>query len=178
MINKIDSRLWEVVGLIDPEQLLDIQSLPWTEFAWQSQDMQEAWQRRRICDNPDVGRVNNYIQQRLPEINQAMGTDFKSCSGHWWLDTAGFTCSIHTDGHLPNSMQLYWLAPDEHCGTVFYYYKNQSQLRHRFTGQPNTGYIMLNHLDEGQSQPLQWHGMLHPVPPGKIRLSSYFYFYK
>lgn len=179
MITPIDSRLWLVKDLLSSDQLNYIQQLPWLEFDWQKQEMQEHWPRRKVLDNRvEIGKINAFIQDRLPEINQALGTNFSSCGGHWWIDMPGFACAMHTDGHLPNSMQLYWIAPNDSLGTVFYTHRDRSEIRHRFVSQPNSGYIMLNQLCEDGSQPLQWHDMPNPVPADTIRVSSYFYFYK
>lgn len=179
MITCIDDRLWHVQDFVTGAELDDIIQQPWLELKWIKQENQIDWPRRRILpDNPNIARVTDYIRKRLPEINQALQTNFSSCDGHWWVDMPGFTCSMHTDGHLPNSMQLFWVAPDETFGTGFYYYKNTRSLRYQFLSRPNSGYIMLNHSDEDGSQPLQWHGMFNPVPSNKYRLSSYFYFYK
>ena len=79
-------------------------------------------------------------------------------------------------GHLPAVMQLYWHQPGSEYGTGFYRYHTESSLIHQFTSDPNTGYIMLNHLDPDGNQPLQWHAMLNPVPDGTYRLSSYWHF--
>jgi len=179
MIEKIDDRLWLVKQLLPQDQVQHIMSLPWADFDWQKENLQETWPRRKInSDIMPVSQVTQYIRDCLPVINQALGTKFESCDGHWWVDCEGFTCDMHTDGHLPNSMQLYWIAPGTQYGTGFYHYKTRASIKYQFDSVPNSGYIMLNHCDPDGSQPLQWHGMFNPVPSGTIRLSSYFYFYK
>jgi hypothetical protein len=179
MIEQIDHRLWHVSDLLPQEQLNEILAIQWTELPWQKENLQENWPRRKITnDDSRVRQVNRYIEKCLPTINQSLGTEFQSCHGHWWLDEPGFTCSMHTDGHLPNAMQLYWIMPSDQYGTGFYHFKNTNSLKHQFDSVPNSGYIMLNHLDPDGSQPLQWHGMFNPVPADAYRLSSYFYFYK
>lgn len=178
-IQQIDHRLWHVHDLLPQQQVDEILAIPWTELPWQKENLQEHWPRRKITnDIPEVHRVSLYIEKCLPEINQILGTEFHSCSGHWWIDEPGFTCSMHTDGHLPNAMQLYWIVPSDQYGTGFYHFKNTNSLKYQFASVPNSGYIMLNHLDPDGSQPLQWHGMFNSVPADTYRLSSYFYFYK
>jgi hypothetical protein len=116
--------------------------------------------------------INSY----LPQINHALHTDFSRAFGNFWLDEPGFDVAMHTDGHLPAVMQLYWHQPGTDYGTGFYRYRTRSSLLHQFRSEPNTGYIMLNHLDDDGSQPLQWHGMFNPVPLNMYRVSSYWYF--
>jgi hypothetical protein len=73
-------------------------------------------------------------------------------------------------------MQLYWTVPGPDWGTGFYRYKDPDSLLYQFESRPNSGYIMLNHLNPDGSQPLLWHAMLNPVPAGHIRVTSYWQF--
>jgi hypothetical protein len=73
-------------------------------------------------------------------------------------------------------MQVYWTVPSPDYGTGFYRYKTLDSVLYQFQSRPNSGYIMLNHLESDGSQPLQWHGMFNPVPEGTIRVSSYWSF--
>lgn len=179
MIEKIDNRLWQVRDLLSQDKLDTILSMPWDQYPWERENLQEWWPRRKITnDVPEVARVSRWIEDCLPAINQALGTEYVACSGHWWVDCPGFTCAMHTDGHLSNSMQLYWIAPSDQYGTGFYHFKKRNSLKYQFLSVPNSGYIMLNEQEPNQWQPLQWHGMFNPVPKDTYRLSSYFYFYK
>lgn len=169
-------RLWQVTDLVLPEELADILSIDWLSVATKPCPGQESWKRRLLdWDHPEVVKVNQYIRNKLPEINAALGTNYTEFYGHFWLDEPGFDVILHTDGELPNAMQMYWVMPDENYGTGFYFYKNPNTLQHQFMSYPNTGYILLNHVNEDGSQPLFWHGMLNPVPEGTYRLSSYWY---
>jgi hypothetical protein len=172
-----EHRLWLVEDILSEEQMKDIVSIDWPSLSWKRGCMQEHWKRRQIHDdNPDIQRISKYVPVLLPKINTALGTQFKRTWCMWWLDEPGFTCDMHTDGHLPNAMQIYWLAPSEDYGTVFYHYRDPSHVKHKFLSRPNQGYLMLNHANEDGSQPLQWHNMPNPVPEGTWRLSSYWFF--
>ena len=170
-------RLWQVQDLLPAEQAQEIQATEWSQLTTVPSPQQESWARRQVCWNdPTVQRYSGYINACLPEINRALGTQFQRAGGHFWIDLPGFICSLHTDGHLPTAMQLYWTMSQEDLGTGFYYHKNTTYLLYQFLSRPNTGYIMLNHLEPNGSQPLLWHAMLNPVPEGTIRVSSYWQF--
>jgi hypothetical protein len=175
-VNIVPGRLWQVTDLLPIKQAEEIVSTDWTALATSSSGGQETWLRQQVAwTDPTAQRYTGYINTSLPEINQALGTEFSNMGGHFWIDQPGFRVSTHTDGHLPNAMQLYWTVPGPDWGTGFYHFKNNSLL-YQFASEPNSGYIMLNHLAADGSQPLQWHAMLNPVPAGHIRVSSYWYF--
>ena len=170
-------RLWAVEDLLPPDQLADIMATPWQDLAWNPSGGQESWPRRQIAwDDPTAQRLGSYISAELPQINRALGTAFRQCGGHFWVDQPGFTVPLHTDGHVPNAMQMYWTVPGAEWGTGFYRYKHTDSLMYQYQSRPNTGYIMLNHLEDNGSQPLLWHAMLNPVPEGAIRVTSYWRF--
>jgi hypothetical protein len=170
--------LFKVTNLLADNEAADVLSLDWPTLPWSKGFGQESWPRKAIdMQHPDVAKVSTYISNRLDEINRQLGTDFKSCSGNWWLDEPGFTVGIHTDGELPATMQIYWVAPSSEFGTCFYNNK-LGDVKYHFKSEPNTGYIMLNRADKTGYRILQWHGMTNPVPPNTWRLSSYWYFYK
>ena len=172
-----DRCLWSVQDLLPADQLADIMATPWQDLAWSPSGGQESWPRRQVdWDDATAQRLGGYINAQLPEINRALGTDFTRCGGHFWIDQPGFTVALHTDGHVPNSMQLYWTVPGAEWGTGFYRYKRTDALIHQCVSRPNSGYIMLNHLAPDGHQPLLWHAMLNPVPEGHIRVSSYWRF--
>lgn len=173
----VPNRLWQVNNLLAAEQVDDILTTDWMSLNWSTAENQEKWLRRQIqWNDPTAQRISCYINNQLDTINQAIGTNFTQAAGQFWVDQPGFTVSMHTDGHLANSLQMYWIAPGPEYGTGFYRYKNKESLLYQFESVCNTGYIMLNHLNEDGSQPLQWHGMFNPVPEGHIRVSSYWQF--
>lgn len=170
-------RLWQVQDLLPPEQAEEILATDWMSLPNSLSVGQESWSRRQVdWDGPVAQRYSRYINQWLPDINQALNTEFRSSSGHFWIDLPGFIVSMHTDGHAATAMQLYWTVPSEEFGTCFYRYKTTDSLLYQFLSRPNSGYIMLNHLAQDGHQPLQWHAMLNPVPENTIRVSSYWRF--
>lgn len=170
-------RLWQVENLVSSEELKDILAVDWLSVTWQRGPGQEGWKRRLLdWDHPEIITINQHISNQLPKINEALGTNYINFSGQFWLDEPGFDVAIHTDGELPSAMQMYWIMPDENYGTGFYFYRSPNTLQHQFMSHPNSGYILLNHVNEDGSQPLFWHGMLNTVPEGTYRLSSYWYF--
>jgi len=171
-----DSRLWHVQDLLPPEQAAEILSVDWLSLEQETGPSNLDLRRQIYWNDPVTQRVSQYINDQLPEINRQLGTAFKQSGGHCWIDLPGFTCSMHTDGHLANSMQIYWSVPGPEYGTGFYTYKNIDSLLYQFESLPNTGYLMLNHPNPDGSQPLQWHAMLNPVPADTIRVTSYWQF--
>ena len=166
-------RLWAVSDLLPAEMVAEIQAFDWAAAEHEPGNLQN---RRQIRIIGSVERFDKAIIDLLPKINERLCTKFRTMFGHWWLDLQDFSCDMHTDGQLPNAMQVYWSSPDPGYGTGFYYYKTRDSLKHQFLSVPNTGYIMLNHREPDGSQPLQWHGMFRPVAPGMTRLSSYHIF--
>jgi hypothetical protein len=176
-VNIVPGRLWQVADLLPREQAAEIVRTDWTALATSLSGGQETWSRRQVdWSEPLAQRYSGYINQLLPNINLALGTQFTLAGGHFWIDLPGFQCDLHTDGHLATAMQLYWTVPGPEYGTGFYHHKRQDSLLYQFASVPNSGYIMLNHLEPDGSQPLQWHGMLNPVPEGTIRVTSYWRF--
>jgi len=170
-------RIFLIEDLLPPEQCAELLETDWQNLPWHPGLKQESWPRRWINgDDPTSQKLAQYINNQLPTINSALGTDFQRCGGQFWIDQPGFTVRLHTDGHLPNSMQIYWIMPGPEYGTGFYRYKSIDSLFYQFQSLPNSGYIMLNHADPDGSQPLQWHAMVNPVPEGFIRVSGYWQF--
>jgi hypothetical protein len=172
-------RLWLVEDLLPPDQATEVLATDWLSLSWTRGTQQASWPRRQIArDDPTAQRLGDYINQTLPEINQALGTTFNKSVGKFWVDEPGFTVDMHTDGHVANAMHLYWNMPYNSLdyGTGFYHFKNTDSLLYQFSSRANTGYIMLNHLNADGSQPLHWHGMFCPVPENTIRVASYWQF--
>lgn len=175
-ITAIDStnRIFHISNIVPTALLEKINCIDWESVAWTRQPYQETWPRRLLDSaHPVVEEANAFINNMIAQIGDACGVALKYASTGWWLDEPGFTVSIHTDGHLPAAMQLFWVMPTEGHATVFYNSKLSTDVRFAPKSIPNTGYIMLNMPNTDGSQPLQWHGMLNPVPAGTVRLCSY-----
>jgi hypothetical protein len=172
-----EGRVWLVEDLLPPHQAEEIVTTDWNSLPWTTGALQSHLRRKHIRpDHPTVTQLSGYISNRLPMLNQVLGTDFSMASGSFWVDQPGFKINMHTDGELPMAMQLYWIMPGPEWGTGFYQYNNKNSLWYQFISRPNSGYIMLNHPNPDGSQPLLWHGMFNPVPEGTVRVSSYWYF--
>lgn len=175
-LNK-ENRIFHLTDIF-PEDLLDtVLALDWTNLQWKRGNAQEHWTRRQIDSNsnPVLQNIVNYIWDNLTEIGNLCNVRFTNPTPDtwWWYDEPGFDVGIHTDGHLPATMQIFWTAPDESYATTFYNSKNSNDPAINLKFIPNTGYIMLNMPNEDGSQPLQWHGMLNKVPEKAFRLTSY-----
>ena len=168
-------RLFRVEDIVSPELLAELEQLDWSNVPWTRQPMQEAWPRRLLePTHPTLDKVITCINDALAQVCEVCNINIGGIvTTGFWLDEPGFTVSIHTDGHLPGSMQLFWVMPSKQHGTVFYNSKRPEDVRFAPESIPNTGYIMLNKLNEDGSQPLHWHGMLNPVPEGTVRVTSY-----
>lgn len=176
-VDIVPGRLWAVKDLLSPDQAQDIVATDWMSLPWTNSPQQQGWLRREIQWNcPESQRLSQYFNSQLGVVNQVLGTDFTQAGGTFWIDLPGFICDMHTDGHLANSLQMYWIAPGPEYGTGFYNFKDNDSLLYQFLSVCNTGYMMLNHRNDDGSQPLQWHGMFNTVPPGHIRVSSYWQF--
>lgn len=170
-------RIFHVENIF-PESLVDeVLNLNWDSLPWSRTKKQESWSRRSIHpdQHPSLQNVSTYIWDHLEEIEVACGVKFhiRYPSTLWWYDEPGFEVSLHTDGHLPSTMQLFWQAPSKEFATQFYSFKNINSPISNLEFVPNTGYLMLNMPNEDGSQPLHWHAMLNTVPENTIRITSY-----
>jgi hypothetical protein len=152
-----------------PQELLDklnesyILSLP-----WKKEDMQSDWLRRRLLSNETLEEADQYVKQRVNEIEQAINFKILSCDTGFWLDETGFTVNRHLDNSgVAASMQVYMWNNPALPGTTFYQGDN---IRKEFKYKQNTGYVMINGAN-------QWHGMTAKVPRNNCRLCSYTWFY-
>jgi hypothetical protein len=168
------NRLFHIRNAVPEEYATELAHLDWNAIAWQRQPYQESWKRRMLDkDHPSLAKLNPLIEKSIFKLNRACGVKFMFASTTWWLDEPDFTVSIHTDGRLAAAIQLFWVMPSEEFGTTFYNSKDSADIRFQPKSVPNSGYIMLNLPDKDGIQPLQWHGMLNPVPADTIRVTSY-----
>ena len=178
LITPVDNEpnLYRVEDAMPPELVEKILKTPWLELPWCRQEGQESWARRRINDDviPWMIEWELACHRIWQDISQAVGFELENYMGTaWWLDEPGFTCSMHTDGELPGSMQLTWIGANEDLGTSFYWYRDPASKRYQFPMRANTGYIMINRPNNDGYRNLLWHAMLTPVPPNTFRLTSY-----
>jgi len=170
-----DNNLFCVQQVMPDNLVQKILNMPWLDLPWQKQPGQGSWPRRMINNDalPWINKWNVECSRLWHAIEQATGTKIGQYqSTAFWIDEPGFTCSMHTDGELPGSMQLNWIGTGD-LGTAFYWYKDTKSLRYQTTFEPNTGYIMINSADDTGYRRLMWHAMLNPVPANSFRLTSY-----
>lgn len=172
-VTAVDStnRLFLVEDILPKDMISQLHNVDWLSLEWKRPTAQEKWLRRELAITPELSTLNDSIAVCLPVLEQECNVQFSSMYTTWWLDEPGFKVDIHTDGHLPSAMQLFWIAESEDFGTAFYNSKNRTDLRHQFMFCPNSGYLMLNGLDQHGAQPLQWHGMLKRT--STVRITSY-----
>lgn len=144
----------------------------WLALPWERQSGQELWARKRVINSaiPWIDEWHTCLEQSWSSLEQQLGIKIRPYQGTaFWIDEPGFTCSMHTDGEMPGSVQLIWQG----SGTTFYWYKDPSAVRYQVSSQPNSGYVMINRADDNGYRPLLWHAMLDPVPTNSLRLTSY-----
>jgi len=172
----VDHRLFHVQEVLPKHLVESILNIDWINLPWNKGDKQETWLRRHITANahPILAEIDEYLitVQHLIE-NHCSIKFYTNPYTIWWLDEPGFSCSLHTDGELFSSMQLFWQSSGIQYGTKFYNSKNVSDIKYDFPFIPNSGYLMLNQA-ENDYQILQWHGMPTIIP--EYRLTSYTYF--
>lgn len=176
-IKSVDSEnnLFRVEDVFSQALVQQVLATDWTNLPWQRQQGQESWQRRKI-DNSALPWIQDWDRECSciwPTIQSQTGTASNHYQGTaFWLDEPGFTCSMHTDGELPGSMQLTWIGA-ENLGTAFYWYKDPNSLRYQTPFKPNSGYIMINQANDQGYRQLIWHAMLNAVPANTFRITSY-----
>lgn len=170
-----DNNLFRITDVFSQDLVDKILATDWINLSWERQPGQESWARRSIPDStlPWNDQYTQEIQALWPQIEEAYGAPMYHYMGTaWWLDEPGFTCSMHTDGELPGSIQLTWFGA-ENSGTTFYWDNNTATVRYQNPMIPNSGYMMKNLADATGYRRLLWHAMLNPVPANTFRLNSY-----
>lgn len=167
--------LFSVTDIVSPDLLQKILSTPWWELEYRDQPAQENWPRRLILTH-QLTWLDQWIDElsaAWPKMELCMETKLQPYTDTaWWVDEPGFTCAIHTDGEMPGSLHLDWIG-DKNLATMFYHSKHDKDIRFQQDFVANSGYAMINQLDDQGYRHLQWHGMLHPVPENSFRLTSY-----
>lgn len=171
-----ENNLFRIQQVFDPDLVSQVLNTDWLNMPWQRQEGQESWARRRIDNTalPWIDQWHSHMRHAWPEIEQSVGVPIHGYTDTaFWLDEPGFTCSMHTDGEMPGSLQLTWIGSDASHGTAFYWFKDHNSLRYQVPMEPNAGYIMINKANDQGYRKLLWHAMLTPVPENSFRLTSY-----
>lgn len=165
-----ENNLFRVENIFSAELVEKILATDWMNLAWDRQEGQENWARRRIQDSAIewLPQWHQELSQAWPSVEAQLGIKIAPYYGTaFWLDEHNFTCTMHTDGELPGSLHMPWIGP----GTTFYWYKDPATVRYQVPAEPNAGYIMINKPDETGYRKLLWHAMLEPVQ--NFRVTSY-----
>lgn len=171
-----EQNLFRIEDVFEQTLVDHVLTTDWSNLPWQRQEGQENWPRRRInnCALSWIDQWHKHMQDIWPEVEQQLGIPIHNYTDTaFWLDDPGFTCSMHTDGEMPGSLQLNWIGSDISHGTAFYWFKDPNALRYQTPFEPNAGYIMINKADDQGYRKLLWHAMLTPVPKNSFRLTSY-----
>lgn len=179
IIESVDSenRVFLIDNFFSKDIINLVKSTSWDNVPWSRGYLQESWARRHLdLSNTDLlTEFNHQVNENRFIIEKKLKIKFENSPfSVWWYDEPEFLVQVHTDGHVPATMQIFWLADSSEYGTIFYNYKNRNSIKHCFKFKINSGYLMLNGLNEDGSQPLLWHGMLNPV--NQYRISSYTHF--
>jgi hypothetical protein len=165
-----ENNLFRVKDVFSQTLVEQVLSTDWLNLAWDRQEGQENWARRRI-HNSEISWLADWdkeLAQHWDSIEAQLGIKIAPYFGTaFWVDEPGFTCAMHTDGELPGSLHMPWIGP----GTAFYWYKDPASLRYQVPAEANAGYIMINKPDNTGYRKLLWHAMLTPVE--NFRVTSY-----
>lgn len=167
-----DRNLFRIEGVFSQDMVKKVLTTPWLDLDWIRQEGQESWARRKIKDSaiPWIDQWHREFRAVWHKIAEKTQTPMKGyIDTAFWVDEPGFTCGMHTDGSMPGSVHLTWIG----AGTTFYWYKNSDTVRYQTPSYPNSGYIMINRVDETGYQRLLWHDMPYPVPQNSFRLTTY-----
>ena len=177
------NRLFQVSDIVPADLVTRLQNNDWEKesgniFLWQpdSNYAQHARKELSIAQSPLLKELDANLRRCAQDIAQILDLDFSYYYTAYWLDPPGWKIPIHTDCYIPCSLQLYWMG-EPNTGTTFLHTKSTSDVRHQFDFAANTGYLMLNMVEDGV-QPLQWHGMFEPITQWRFttytRLGSYY----
>lgn len=179
---KGSKRLLAVTQAVDPIYLEQLNRTDWLSRDWIPDDhWQEngAFRRRILSSHCDLMQaIDHDIQKIVPEINRLCNTGYVDARSTWHICESGFRCDMHTDGHKPNVMIVYWQTPGPDFGTTFYNSTDPLDVFHEFSGLPNTGFFANYQPRIGRPWPEMWHASLVPVPIGQYRLMTQYQFYK
>lgn len=166
-------RLLAITRAVEPRFVKDINRIDWLSRAWEPEDeyYRNPTFRRRILEPCDLTRaIDESVQQLVPEINRLCNQTYRQADGQWQICEPDYLCPMHTDGHKPNVMIIYWQTPGPEFGTTFYNSTDPADVFHEFPGMPNTGFFANYKPRIGRPWPEMWHASLIPVPINSYRL--------
>ena len=127
--------------------------------------------RRRILEPCDLMHaIDECVQLLVPAINRLCNQSYDHADGQWQICEPDYLCPMHTDGHKPNVMIIYWQTPGPEFGTTFYNSPDPTDVFHEFPGIANTGFFANYKPRIGRPWPEMWHAALNQVPANSYRL--------
>lgn len=167
-------RLFSVQLALEPEYIKRLNQVDWLSRPYEMDDhskQSDTFRRRILTECLDVQEmIDLEIQKLVPLINEMAGTNYTSAGSTWQICEPNFVCPMHTDGHKPNVMIIYWQTPGPEFGTTFYNSTDPADVFHEFPGIPNTGFFANYKPRIGRPWPEMWHASLIPVPANGYRL--------
>lgn len=177
---KGSSRLFSITQAVNADLLQEINTIDWFSVPYGMDDHSrnsETFRRRILPQWSDLyGRIEREINRSVPLINALSGQNYRYVGGTWQICEPDFYCPIHTDGHKPNVMIIYWQTPGTGFGTTFYNSRDTTDVFHEFPSVPNTGFFANYEPGLGESWPEMWHASSQPVPKNGYRLLTQFEF--
>jgi hypothetical protein len=175
-------RLFSIQLAVDPEHVKELNQLDWLsrpyEMDYHSRES-NTFQRRILTESLNIQEiVDQEINNLLPAINLASGQNFKTVGATWQICESGFVCPMHTDGHKPNVMIIYWQTPGIEWGTKFYHTNDSTDVWYEFPAVPGTGFFANYEPEPGEPWPEMWHASLRAVPENTYRLLTQYEFHK
>lgn len=164
--------LFQITNAVSQELAQLVLATDWLSLPWTKQPGQESWSRRLIDQEsiPWIKHWHQEMKQLWPAIEQRSSLPILPyIKTAFWLDEPGFVCKMHTDGELPGSLHLNWQGP----ATCFYWHNDPTTIRYQAPAVANSGYLMINQLDDSGYRKLLWHDMPSPVAANTFRLTSY-----
>ena len=174
-------RLFSIQNVVEPEYLEKINQVDWLSRPFEMDDhsiSSSTFQRRILTEYLDLQKnIDKEIGKILTAINSESGNDYKLIGATWQICEPGFVCPMHTDGHKPNVMIIYWQAPGIEWGTTFYNTNSPADVWYEFPAVPGTGFFANYETGHGEPWPEMWHASLKAVPENSYRLLTQYEFY-
>ena len=104
-VTPVDSEynLFKIENIFSQDLVDKILATDWLNLAWDRQEGQENWARRRIRDSEIewLSQWDNELRNQWDKIQTQLGIKIAPYFGTaFWVDEDGFTCSMHTDGEI------------------------------------------------------------------------------
>lgn len=175
-------RLFSVQLAITPEYVKRLNQVDWLSRPYEMDDHSsesDTFQRRILTECLDVqAMIDVEIQKLVPKINEIAEKNYTSVGSTWQICEPNFVCPMHTDGHKPNVMIIYWQAPGVEWGTTFYNTNDPTDVWYEFPAVPGTGFFANYEPELGEPWPLMWHASLKAVPENHYRLLTQYEFHR